>query len=190
MSWSQLPRSQARAEASPNLLTGFCIFCGECRPLLHSSVGLIIQEFTGVKETTLSQCFQKGNFWTASSREIHTQTEHETPVCRSLPLIWTSWEVPLSPKKHQIILLFHTLRFCFWSPVSSKTCDKYFLIKSCNLLFHGMFLVHPGRWLEKPIQLLIIHQPSKLVGIFLSTQHTSWVLSFWVLKYHSLFSPY
>lgn len=69
-------------------------------------------------------------------------------------------------------------------------CDKYFLIKSCNLFFQGMFLVHPGRWLENPIQLLSIHQPPKPAGNFSSTQNTSWVLSFWVQKYHSLVSPY
>lgn len=55
-----------------------------------------------------------------------------------------------------------------------KTCDKYFLIKSCNLLFQGIFLVHLGRWWENPVQLLIIHQPPKPVGIFLSRWHTSW----------------
>lgn len=33
-----------------------------------------------------------------------------------------------------------------------KTHNKYFLVKGCNLLFQGMFLVHPRRWLENPIQ--------------------------------------
>lgn len=113
MSWSQLLRSQSRAEASPNLLSGFYISRRECRRLPHILQWVYSRSSLGLRRQHCSNALKKGNLWTASSKEIHT--ERETPVCKSLPHIWTSWEVPLSPKKHRIILLFHTLRFCFWS---------------------------------------------------------------------------
>lgn len=85
----------------------------------HSSVGLILQELTGAKETTLWQCFQKGKLLNCQQqRTPHTGWTWNTN--KSLPRLWTSWEVPLPPKKHRIILLFHTFRFCFWSLLSSQ----------------------------------------------------------------------
>lgn len=153
----------------------------------HPSVGLILQELTGDSFVAMLPKRETSALPAAESSTHRLDMKHQ----RARACLTSE-----PPGKYHVLLKstgssssFTPSGFAFGLFSLHKTCDKYLVTKSCNLFFQGMFLVHLGMWLESPIQSLIIHQAPKPVGIFLSTQHTSWVLSLWVLKYHSLFSP-
>lgn len=141
-------------------------------------------------------------FQTDNSREIQTgwiqkktQKQKQTnkqntvhTVYANLPHIFGSCDIPLSPQKSRILILY-TLRCCFWISLH-KIVKKSSLTKHCNPLLPQNIPGLLEKWLENPTQILFSYQPIRCVDFFLITQNINWLLAFWVDKCDSMYPPY
>lgn len=147
----------------------------QCSSVL-SLVGLILYELTESKEITSWWHFQY-IFQTDSSREIQTGwIEKKNPktktnkqntvhtVYANLPHIFGSCDIPLSPQKSRILILY-TLRCCFWISLH-KIVKKSSLTKHCNPLLPQNIPGLLEKWLENPTQILFSYQPIRCVDLF------------------------